>query len=206
LPVSNCYVQPAQSADVISAEPRTVSPHVAWLTAVALLAAALTGAVAVAVHYRDEAAAARRQLRSAHASAPPSVASPTLSSSTAALPSSGPLAGEVTAFAVRSSAGRAQIVVTARITGGRPHSRYALFGADCTSNAAAHYWAAGVTDAHGSANLSGHVWTVSVSHEYYIVLGAPGMYQTRPGPAVHGYFGIAHGLSPVPGRIAPCAP
>ncbi len=113
----------------------------------------------------------------------------------------------MTVFAVRSSAGLAQVIVTARINGGRPHARYELSGGDCAGNAADHSWAAGVTDARGSADLSGHVWRVSVSDEYFLVVGSPGMYQNRPGPAVHGYyFGIARGLSAVQTGVAPCAP
>ncbi len=191
---------------MISADPRAVSSRVAWLTVVVLLAAALMGAILVAVHYRDEAAAVRRQFRSARVPVPPSAVSPVLSSSTAALPSAGPLAGQVTAFVAGSSSGLAQVMVTGRITGGRPHSRYELLGGDCAGDAADRIWAAGITDARGSADLTGHAWTVSVSHEYYLVLGAPGMFQDHPGPAVHGYFGMARGLSAVRNGIAPCAP
>jgi len=180
---------------------------VVWLTAVVLLAAALTGTIIVAVHYRGEAAALRRQLRSTRAPVPSRPAPPTLSRDTTALPSSGTLTGEVTVFAVRSSAGLAQVIVTARISGGRPHARYELSGGDCAGNAADHSWAAGVTDARGSADLSGHVWRVSVSDEYFLVVGSPGMYQNHPGPAVHGYyFGIARGLSAVPPGVPACAP
>jgi hypothetical protein len=196
---------PAQPADVISAGPRKVSPRVAWLTAVVLLAAALTGAIIVAVHYRGEAAAAHRQLRSARAPAPARSAPPALSSDTTALPSSGTLTGEVTVFAARSSAGLAQVIVTARISGGRPQSQYELFGGDCAGNAADHYWAVGVTDARGSADLTGHPWTVSASHQYYLMVGT-GLYREHPGPAVRGYFGIARGLSAVRHGVAPCAP
>ncbi len=197
---------PHSPADVISAGPQRVSSRVAWLTAVVLLAAALTGTIIVAVHYRGEAAAAHRQLRSARASVPPRPAPPTLSSDTTALPPSGTLTGEVTVFAARSSAGLAQVIVTARITGGRPHSQYELFGGDCAGNAADHAWAIAVTDARGSADLTGHAWTVSVSHEYYLVVGTPGLYHEHPGPAVRGHFGIARGLSAVRSGVAPCAP
>ena len=167
-------MRPAQPADVISAGPRRVSSRVVWLTAVVLLAAALTGTIIVAVHYRGEAAAAHRQLRSARAPVPPRPAPPALS--------------------------------TARISGGRPHSQYELFGGDCAGNAANHAWAIAVTDARGSADLAGHAWTVSVSHEYYLVVGTPGLYREHPGPAVRGYFGVARGLSAVRSRVAPCAP
>src|SRR5712692_602590 len=108
-------MRPAQPADVISAGPRRVSSRVVWLTAVVLLAAALTGAIIVAVHYRGEVTAAQRQLRSARAPVPPRLAPPALSSDTTALPSSGSLTGEVTVFAARSSGGLAQVIVTAGI-------------------------------------------------------------------------------------------
>jgi hypothetical protein len=179
---------------------------VAWLTAVVLLAAALTGAIIVAVHYHREAAALHRQLRTARASAPPSAVSPMLSSTATELPAFGPLVGEVTVFAAaRSSARLAQIIVTARISGGRPHSSYELIGGDCAGNAADHSWASGVTDARGSADLTGHVWRVAMGHEYYLILSSSRLYRNRPGPAVHGYFGTARGLSAVRGGTAPCA-
>lgn len=178
----------------------------AWLTAVVLLAAALTGASILAVHYRGEVAAAHRQLRSVRAPVPLRPAPPTLSSDTTALPSPSTLTGEVTVFAARSSAGLAQVIVTARISGGRPDSQYELFGGDCAGTAADHAWAIAVTDARGSADLAGHAWTVSVSHEYYLVVGTPGLFREHPGPAVRGHFGIARGLSAVRGGVAPCAP
>jgi hypothetical protein len=187
-PVSNCPVQPTGTAVTV------------------LLAAALSGAILIAMHYRGEAASLRRQLPADRAAVPASIGSLALSSSTTTLPAAGPLAGQVTAFAVRSSARLAQIIVTARITGGRPQSSYELYGAGCAGHAADHAWAAGITDARGTADLTGHAWTVSVSQEYYLVLGGPGMYNDRPGPAVHGYFGMARGLSAVHGGIAPCAP
>jgi hypothetical protein len=187
------------SPDMISAGPRTVPPRLAWLTAVVLLAAALAGAVLLALHYRSETAA----LRSARAyrSAGPVAFSATIT----ALPSAGPLAGEVTAVAIDSNR-QAQVIVTARVTGGHPHSRYELSGGDCTGNAADQTWAAGTTGADGSADLTGHSRAVWVSHEYYLVLSAPGLYQEHPGPAVHGWFGSARGLSAVRGGAEPCAP
>lgn len=196
-----------QPVDEISADPRAISSRVAWVIAVVLLAAVLAAAITIAVHYRSEAAALRRALHSVRAPvAPPSPPPPKLSSSTTALASSGTLIGEVTVFTARSSARSAEVIVTARITGGRPHYSYELFGGDCAGNAADHTWAAGVTDARGSADLIGEAWTVSVSDEYYLVLGSPGMYQTHPGPAVHGYFGMSRGLSAVRDGFAPCAP
>jgi hypothetical protein len=171
---------------------------------VALLAAALAAAIVITLHYRGEAAAAHRQLQSVTGPAQAGMASLLLSTSTAVLPGAPPLSGEVTAFAVRSSSGPARVVVTARISGGRPDVRYELFGGDCAGDAPVHDWAAGITDAHGSAELTGRPRTVSVSHRYFLALSAPG--SDHPGPAVHGYFGRIHGLSPVRGGIAPCVP
>ena len=191
-----------EPADVISANPRSVTLRPAWGLAVALLAAALAAAVVMTLHYRDEAAAARRQSVTRPAQA--GIASLLLSTSAAVLPGAPPLSGEVTAFAVRSSSGLARVVVTALITGGRPDVRYELFGGDCAGDAPVHDWAAGSTDAHGSALLTGRPWTVSVGHRYFLALSSPG--SDHPGPAVHGYFGRVGGLSPVRGGIAPCVP
>jgi hypothetical protein len=193
-----------EPADVISADPSARALRPAWRLAVALLVAALAAAVVTTLHYRDEATAAHRQLRSATGPAQARIASLLLSTSTAVLPGAPPLSGEVTAFAVRSSAGLARVVVSVQITGGMPDVRYELFGGDCAGHAPVHDWAAGRTDGHGSAQLTGRPWTVSVSHRYFMALSSPG--SDHPGPAVHGYFGRTEGLSPVRGGIAPCVP
>jgi hypothetical protein len=181
-------------------------PWAAWLAVVVVLAAALIGVVMVALHYRQEAAMLHRQLRSAPGHVPPRPAVLAVSSDTVSLPASGRLAGQVTVFAVRFSAGQVQVVVTARITGGRPDSQYELFGGDCAGNAADHAWAWGTTDSSGSADIAGRAWTVSAGHEYYLMVGTPGLYREHPGPAVHGYFGLARGLSAVHDGFPPCAP
>jgi len=195
-----------QPADVISASPRTIRPWMAWLTVVVLLAGALIGALVVALHYRQEAARLHRQLRPVPAHVSPRSPPMATSSDTVLLPVSGRLAGEVTVFAVRSSAGRARVVVTARITGGRPDAQYELFGGDCAGNAADHAWAWGTTNSRGSADIAGKAWPVSLGHEYYLIVGSPGLYGEHPGPAVHGRFGLARGLSAVRDQAAPCAP
>lgn len=120
-----------QPVDEISAEPRTISARAAWVIAVVLLAAALAGATTIAVHYRSQAGALRRHLTRCGPVAPPSAAPPKLSSSMTAVPASGTLAGEVTVVTGRFSARTAEVIVTARISGGRPHSSYMLFGGDC---------------------------------------------------------------------------
>ena len=191
-------------ADVISADPRSLGFRPTWRLAAALLVAALAVAVAMTLHYRAEATAAHRQLQAAAGPAQAGVASLLLSTSTAMLPGAPPWSGAVTAFAVRSSTGLARVVVTVQITGGPPGVRYVLFGGDCAGDAPVHDWAAGSTDAHGSAQLTGRPWTVTVSHRYFLALSSPG--SDHPGPAVHGYFGRVHGLSPVRGGIAPCVP
>lgn len=193
-----------EPADVISADPRSVALRPVWGLTVALLVAALAAAVVMTLHYREEATAAHRQRQSVTGPVQAGIASLLLSTSTAALPGAPPWSGEVTAFAVRSSSGLARVVVTVRITGGRPDVRYELFGGDCADDASVHDWAAGSTDAHGSAQLTGRPWTVSVSHRYFLALSSPG--SDHPGPAVHGYFGRVHGLSPVQGGVAPCVP
>jgi hypothetical protein len=197
---------PAQPPDVISGGPRTVPAWVPWLAVVVVLAAALAGAIVIAVHYHGETTAAHRQLHSGHTQASSRPVPIVLSSDTVALPRSGTLMGEVTVFAARSSAGKAQVIVTARISAGPPDSHYELFGGDCAGNAADHAWAIGATDSSGSADITGHPWTVSVSHVYYLVVGTPGLYQEHPGPAVRGHFAAPHGLSAVRPEAAPCAP
>jgi hypothetical protein len=203
--IDNCLVRPTQPADVISASPRTIRPWVAWLAVVVLLAVALIGVLVVALHYRQEAAGLHRQLRPVPVHVSPRSHLMTISSDTVVLPVSGRLAGEVTVFAVRSDS-RARVVVTARITGGRPDAQYELFGGDCAGNAADHAWAWGTTNSRGSADTGGKAWTVSPGHEYYLIVGTPGLYREHPGPAVHGRFGLARGLSAVRDHAAPCAP
>jgi hypothetical protein len=170
---------------------------------VVLLAAALAAAIAVAVHYRDE---VRHRSTS---SLPPQGARArqvTVFVTQSPLPAQGALAGQVTVFVAQSSAGRAEVVVSALITGARPHATYELAGNDCASNGPDHTWAAGVTDSRGSAHLIGHPWTVSMNHAYFLVLASRFLDQKRPGPAVHGFFGKGPpGLSPVSDGVAPCA-
>jgi hypothetical protein len=207
--------QPGQSrspVDVISAEPRPVSSRAVWLTALVVLVAALAGAFVVAARHHRDAAAPREKLSVASAPGRPRAASAALSVSTARLPrSAGPLAGAVTVFAVHAVPGLAQVSVTARITGGRPDAGYELSGGDCAGNSAGRVradwvWAVGTTNARGSGSLTGHVWTVSVCREYYLVLAPVSGHHGGPGPALHGFLAAAHGLTPVPGGIAPCAP
>jgi hypothetical protein len=182
-PVSNGHVKP-EPADMISAEPRTLSSRAGWVLA-AVLAAALAVAIAVAVHYRAEAAALRQHPRPVTASRPPAPGPVTLSSRTVTLPSYGTLNSLVTIASARFSGGLEQIVVSAHITGGRPHNGYTLYGFDCTGSTGYQPWAAGMTDAHGSGNLTGHAWAVSLTDEYWLYL-SPSL--GLAGPGIHVSF------------------
>jgi hypothetical protein len=213
------YVQPSQAGqsrspvDVISAEPRQIPSRAVGAAGVVLLAVALAVGVMVVVHgHHRDAAASRGRLHPAATFGRPRAASAAMSVVTARLPrSAGPPAGTVTVFAVHAAPGLAEVSVTARITGARPRVGYELSGGDCATGAAGRgpadwVWAVGTTNARGSGSLTGHVWTVSVGREYYLVLGPVSGYQDRPGPAVSGFLATAHGLTAVPAGIAPCAP
>ncbi len=192
-----------QPADVISAQPRAVFSRAAWVTVLAgLLAVALAGAITVAVHYRTEAASLRRQLRAASASRPPGAVPLALSSRTVALPRAGALTAEVTVLSARLSAGLEQIVLSAHITGGAPHTSYALTGFDCAGGSGYQSWAAGITGAYGAGNLSGHAWPVSPRDEYWLYLSPSS--SGSAGPGVHGSFTAAGRWSAIPARAAPC--
>jgi len=167
-----------------------------------LMTAALAAAIAVAVHYRDEVPHRTTSSRPPHGGQPWRV---TVFVAQSPLPRFGALAGQVTVVVAQYSAGRAEIVVSALIKGARPHTTYELVGNDCSSNNPDHTWAAGVTDSRGYAHLIGHSWRVSTSDLYFLVLASRFLDQTRPGPAVHGFFGAGPpGLSPVSDGVAPC--
>jgi len=173
------------------------------MAVVALLAAALAGAITVAVHYRGEVASLRRQLHSVPASVPHSTVPLALSSRTVALPTYGALKGEVTVFSARSSGGLARIVLAARISGGRPHTSYALIGFDCAGSSGYETWGAGVTDANGTANLSGQALTVSLRDEYwlYLSLASSG---SAAGRGLHGSFTATGRFSAFPAGDPAC--
>jgi hypothetical protein len=139
-----------------------------WVAAVTLLAVALAGAIVVAVHYRSEVATLRRQLLTAAGHHRGRVGPVTLSSTTVKLPSRGTLHGGVTVFSAKSASGLTRIVLSVHLRGGRPHTQYALLAFDCTGSSGYQVWAAGGTNAHGSATLSGHAQTVSPSDQYWL--------------------------------------
>jgi hypothetical protein len=173
------------------------------MAAVALLAAALAVAITVAVHYRGEVASLRRQLRSVPASHPASTVPLTLSSSTVALPSHAGLNGAVTVFSAKSAGGLAQILLSAHISGGRPRTSYALTGFDCAGSPGYETWAAGITDANGTANLSGHALTVSLSDRYWLYL-SPASSGTAVSRGLDGSFTAAGQFSASPAGNPAC--
>lgn len=187
---------------MISANPRTISARVAWVTVVALLVAALGGAIAAAVHYRGEVAGLRRQGRSAPAPPRPSSVPLTLSSGTVALPASRSIKGEVTVFAARLSGQSAQIMLSARISGGQPHTSYALIGFDCEGSSVGYQtWGAGVTDAEGTGILNGKSLTVSLTDDYWLYLSPP---SRTPGPDLLGSFTASGRFSATPAGNPAC--
>jgi hypothetical protein len=200
---SNYSVKPLEPDDVISADPRAVSGPAVLVTAVAVLAAALAGAIIVAVHYRAEASALRRRPVRSIIAAPASRSGPLrLASGTAALPPSEVLNGELTVFTARSSGTQAQIVLSGQITGGRPHTRYAVIGFDCDGSSVGYEtWAVGVTGADGRATLNGRSVTVSLSDYYWVYLRLPSQ---RPGSSLLGSFTAAGKFSASPAGNPAC--
>ena len=118
-------------------------------------------------------------------SLPPGTVPRSLSSRTVTLPSYGTLNGTVTIAAARFSGGLEQIAVSAHISGGRPRSGYTLIGFDCAGSTGYQSWAAGVTDAHGSGNLTGHAWSVSITDQYWFYLSPS---SGLAGPGIHVSF------------------
>ena len=193
-----------QPVDLVSAEPRTVSARVVWVLAVALLVVALAAAITIAAHYRGEVAALRRHLRSAPTTSLPRSSVPlTLSSGTVALPSYGALNGVVTVVSAKSSGSLARIVLFVHISGGRPHTSYALTSFDCAGSTGYQWWAAGVTGADGSGTLSGPALTVSLSDEYWLYLSPSS--SGSGGPGLDGRFTGAGTFSASPAGNPACS-
>jgi hypothetical protein len=161
---------------------------------------ALAVSVAVALHYRTEAS------RLAHGRPPAGrqlVAVPRLTTVTLRMPRDGSIAGTVLITAAVHPGGRqAQFSVSATITGGRPDTVYDLTGNDCSAANPPpdHAWASGVTDAAGTAELSGHAWAVTAADAYWLALSPS---PVSPPPGLRGTFtrGTA---TPFPAGQAPC--
>ncbi len=175
----------------------------AWVAAVTLLAVALAGATAAAVHYRSEVATLHRQLRTAAGRGPGRVGPVTLSSTTVTLPSRGTLSGELTVFSAKSAAGLTRIALSVHLGGGRPHTRYALLAFECTGSSGYQVWAAGGTNAHGSGNLLGHAQTVSPRDQYWLFV-SPSSSGGSSEAGLRGDFRAAGKLSAVPAGNTAC--
>jgi hypothetical protein len=180
-------------------------PGLAWLLAGGL-AVALAATVAVAVHYRAEAGAARHDARPAASRTDASqLASslPQVTSETLRLPAPGGVAGTVViTSAALPGADRAQFTVSAVITGGSPGTIYDLIGNDCSdvSPLPDKVWASGLAGADGTADLVGYAWTGAVADRYWMTLDpSPG----QP-PGLHGLFAQGRAASFAAGQ-APCA-
>jgi hypothetical protein len=177
------------------------------LVAVVLLAAAFVAALVAAVHYHNQAASLQHQLSRVQGR-PPAAAAVPVASSSSVLPvadtrvvllGSNALTAQVTLVVASSPYRQAYIAVTAQISGGRPHTRYALVWESC-SGTSPQQTATGVTDANGRADLVGHLSRASVTGSYQLQL-VPGIsdlqslaiYGYWSQPALHGQGQIASG-------------
>jgi hypothetical protein len=173
------------------------------MAVIALLVAALAATITVAVHYRSEVTSLRQQLRSQPAHRPAAIFPLTLSSTTASLPSSGALHGEVTVIAAWHSGQQAQIELDAHITGARSDADYTLIGFDCNGSTGYQTWATGVTSAHGSGNLNGPARVVSLSDQYWLYLSPSS--GTSIGTGLHGSFTAARKFAASPAGNPACS-
>jgi hypothetical protein len=191
----------ADEPDVISfGHPRAGANRFAW-AAIALLSAALAVAVILAVHYHGQVVALHRHGRHAARLAVSPATSPTpspsswltVASTSAAFPPTGSLTGQVT-FIIANPPGGMQtnIAIIGHLRGGRPHTRYTLTGGSCSAASRRYLWAAGVTDAHGNAELAGPVRRLYDGANYWLELNpAIGKFD----PALTGDFAGASGIS-----------
>jgi hypothetical protein len=136
-----------QPPDMVSAEPRKIPLKAVWAAMFVLLLAGLAGTATALVHYRGQVTTLQRQLRTAEAAGPSlAVSSPApqpVTSASTALLTSGPLAGKVTFVSAAPPGGQPWFTVTAHISGGRPHTRYALTGGSCSSSGHRRLWRPG---------------------------------------------------------------
>jgi hypothetical protein len=165
------------------------NPRFLIASAVMALGAGLVLAILAAAHYHAQANGLQRQLRSPRSPPASSAAAmPRVSTSTAAIPESGAIRGEVAIVMVdHMPGGNAELLIMAYISGGTPRTRYALMGRNCLSNSADHLWASGVTNNQGIAVLTGRPWTSNASDYYWT--------WTQPPP----------GRTPPPARYGPTA-
>ena len=159
-----------QPTDTNPRDRRTNPSPAAWVVAVTLLAAALAGAITMAAHYRGRAATLQRQLSAATGHHSPRAVPLTLTGMAVRLPSRGTLSGGVTILAATSTSGLIQIEPSAHISGARPNTGYELTAFNCAGSSGYQTWAVGVTNAHGSAALSGRALSVSPRAEYWLYI------------------------------------
>jgi hypothetical protein len=95
------------------------------------------------------------------------------------------LTAQVTFAAASSPARQPYLVVTAHISGGRPHTRYTLLWGSCSATSLQHS-AAGITDAYGRANLVGQMPRASIAGSYQLQL-IPGNSDLQS-LAIYGYW------------------
>ena len=201
-------IDPARDADddVIEAgrDPRGRPPRAGGLFRLLVFVetAALAVSIAVALHYRTE--AARPQPPN-----PPSATSPSASPmpyvTTVALrlPAGGGVVGTVVITAAGlPGARRAQFTVFAVITGAIPGTYYNLIGNDCSTASPSpdDVWATGFTNEDGSADLVGYAWTGAAADSYWLVLDPS--FTSRP-PGLHGQFAEGH-AAPYRAGQSPC--
>ena len=169
------------------------------------LGVGLVIATLAAVHYYMQANGLQRQLRSPRSPAALGpAASPRVSSSSVALPEDGPIRGKVAIVMVdHMPGGNAELLIMAYISGGTPHTRYALMGSNCLSNSADHLWASGVTNNQGIAVLTGRPWTSNAS-DYYWTWTQPSA-GTTPPPVLHGPSATDHATAFKADQVL-CAP
>jgi hypothetical protein len=94
-------------------------------------------------------------------------------------------------------------VLSAHISGGMPHTSYAVTGFDCVGSPGYETWAAGVTDANGTADLSGQALTVSLRDTYWLYL-SPSSLPSDAGPGLDGIFTAAGKFSASPAGNPAC--
>lgn len=188
--------------DVISADPRPVSPRAARALVCALLTAALAGGFVIVSHDHGRTAALRRHPRPLPSPLPAPTVPATRSSRTLALRSQGTLKSVVRVVSARYSSGLEWIMVSARISHGRPRTDYTLIGFDCAGTTGYQPWAAGGTNAAGTGILSGHARTVSHSDDYWLYLSPA---SGRTGPGLQVSFTPGGQFAAVPAGDSPCA-
>jgi len=176
-----------------------------WVLVLVLVAAALAGTTAVLFQTRGQVASLQRRLQQAGAAARPPASAPpgswvSISSTSVALPGTGSVAGQVTFIAANPPARYASVTITARLRGGRPHTRYALIGGSC-SGRSRYRWATGITDAYGNAELLGPAWRLSAGGRYWLELRPPigGLH-----PALAGDFTAPDAISAFKNRPPAC--